>query len=195
MFAAIVLNSGLSVRMGFPKQLLRFDDKHTFIETILEKYQDAGITLLRCVVNKDFPITISDNDLLQKLNVEFVINEHYNLGRSYSALLGLKSIPPDCNCFISNIDNPFIYPGLLKQMMHVLLPETFVVPCFEGKGGHPILLSKEIVNALIKQDNYQLSLKELLKDFKRINLNCEDDSIHVNINTPEEYRKYFYVND
>jgi CTP:molybdopterin cytidylyltransferase MocA len=66
-----------------------------------------------------------------------------------------------------------------------------VVPVFSGKGGHPILLSEKIIDAIIKHKDIQVKLNEFLKDFIKIEVNTNTPSILYNINNPEIYKTIF----
>lgn len=177
--------------MGFPKHLLRFDEHHIFLEAIVEKYNDADIHDITCVINKEIASDKNISSILNNLKLNCVVNNYTERGRTYSILTGLKAIPEDTHCFISNIDNPFIHADLLNEMKAALLPGSFVVPVHHGKGGHPVLLSSQVVQSLLTRNDILMSLKELLRDYKRITVEAKDDSILININTPDEYLRYF----
>ena len=67
----------------------------------------------------------------------------------------------------------------------------FAVPVYGGKGGHPILLSSQLIKPLINDFNPKGHFNQVLKSFQRKDVLVSDPYIAVNINTPEDYRKYF----
>ena len=125
-----------------------------------------------------------------KKKINLVINNKPENGRFPSIKLGLNSLSKNENCFIHNIDNPGIGKNLLNSMTGILKPKSFVVPVFKGKGGHPILLSKEICSFLQKQSAEDLNLKQLLSGFEKTELPTTNENVLLNINTREDYIKF-----
>lgn len=184
--SVIILAAGNSERMGKPKHLLPFSEEDTFIEHIIKVYQKTVISKMIVVVNDSFP---KQQSLLDN-SIQIVVNSNPELGRFHSIRLGLKEVN-NTPVFIQNIDNPFVNAGLLMQMQMGLTETDFAVPVYNGKGGHPILFSSQIIHPLINNFSEESNLNVVLKSFKRKDVIVQDPYIHVNINTREEYRKYF----
>jgi len=182
--AVLILAAGNSLRMGRDKASLPFGKGQTFAEHLILSYSGSGFSPIIMVVNKK-----TDISLPVPVKVHFVLNEHVEWGRSWSVRLGLQNIPPGHACFIQNVDSPFTDPALLKQMQLALKPGFYVVPVFEGKGGHPVLLGGRVVNELRKKDEIP-NLREALEEYTRVEVPSGDIRIHLNINTPAEYRDF-----
>jgi len=184
--AAMILAAGFSERMGKPKHQLRFSLDETFLEHIVKVYKRFVVSDLVVVVNDTAKVKLYE--FLESVRV--VINQNPEYGRFHSIQLGLKEIE-NKNVFIQNIDNPFVNAGLLLELYHAIHDADFVVPVHENRGGHPILLSSEITEKVKTDFNKSINFKDVLKSFIRKNVVVNDPYISVNINTPEDYQKYF----
>ena len=191
-FSTVILAAGNSSRMNFPKPFLPFDDKRSFIEKIIDTYMNAGIRDIILVINEKIEKRLR---LLLSMNYEdhmimLIVNRFPERGRFYSIQQGLKNVK--CRfCFIQNIDNPFITEVLLNDMMKGAADANYVVPGFQNKEGHPVLLSNKIVRNLLLLKGDDHNLRNELKCFSKITVNWPNEYILANINTREEYRKYF----
>jgi CTP:molybdopterin cytidylyltransferase MocA len=81
--------------------------------------------------------------------------------------------------------------GLLMNLQKGIGLADFAVPVYEKKGGHPVLLAPESINSLLTDFNPSSHFNEVLKSFNRQDVFVNDPYICVNINTPQEYQKYF----
>ncbi|NCO55028.1 MAG: hypothetical protein COS14_14355 [Bacteroidetes bacterium CG02_land_8_20_14_3_00_31_25] len=183
---AIILAAGLSQRMKTPKPFLLFNKSQTFIEKIISNYQLFGCKKIVVVTNKELV-----NKFINYSNVKYVINDKLEYERFYSIKLGLQNIGKCDFCFVQNVDNPFIDKDILTYIFSENLHDACIVPCFNNKGGHPILLPKKITDKIknIKQNN--VNFKNILKKFKNYNLGIPKSEILININSPKEYNFYF----
>lgn len=184
----IILAGGKSSRMGSPKPFLGVEGK-TFVEKLIATYQNAGVSLITVVLNRNDirPIYRLVLDRI-KHKAQIVVNENEVEGRLHSIKLGLKSFRKMDFCFIQNIDNPFTSVTLLEGLYRNRKRDEYVVPLYKGKGGHPILLSEKIMKEIQAMENQETSLRAILSSFKRNEYAIDDPSILLNINTPEDYR-------
>ncbi len=182
--AALILSAGNSSRMGREKASLHYGNGLTFAGQLIKIYAEFGCQPLAMVVNEGYSQATADVG-----RVHYILNRYVDRGRSYSIWLGLQSIPPGLPCFIQNIDNPFADQSLLLQMYERLIPEGYVVPEFNGKGGHPVLLGSKVVDHMRKMDDIG-NLRDVLRDFSRTGIPSADDRILWNINTPGDYSAF-----
>ena len=182
--SAVIAAAGLSGRMGKDKAMLPYGNGLCFAENLINFFSVYGCNPVVLVVNESF-------DVAQLKNCDFipVINRNLNLGRSYSIHLGLQSIPKVSLCFIQNADNPFLEKQLLESLMEAVEPDSYAVPIFEGKRGHPVLLGSSVTEHIRKQ-SFSMDFREELKSFSRIEVPYPDKRIHWNINTPEDYKRF-----
>lgn len=184
-FSVIILAAGLSERLGFPKLSLQYDENNTFIEEIINQFLDFGCTEVIVVVNEKGRKYVSEK------SIKLVINEHPEWHRFYSLKLAIESMLQNNPVFVHNVDNPFVNPEVLNELVKHYKQADYLAPEFEGRGGHPFLLSEKIVNDIRTEDRNQVHLKEFLLQYPKLKIAVKDKNILVNINTEEEYIKYF----
>lgn len=184
--SALILAAGLSQRMKSPKPLLQFNKNNTFIEKIISTYQSFGCKNIVIITNKELVSKIKTSK-----NVSIAINDKLEYERFYSVKLGIQHIKNCDFCFIQDADNPFITKDILTYIYSERISDTSIIPCFDDKGGHPILLPKLIFDKInnIKQNN--VNLKDIINKFKTYRLGIPKSEILININTPSEYSFYF----
>jgi len=191
-FATLILAAGFSGRMGIPKLSLRFDEDRSFAEKIIQTYQSAGCRNIVMIVNEQGEnylrrqkVSFTEND------VTVILNMHPERERFYSLQTGLRSVQNGLPVFVQNIDNPFVETELLQQLANIYTPEGYVVPRYNGRGGHPVLLSERIVNDITTSLDWGQNLRNFLQAYPQISCPVDDEKILININSPKEYRKYF----
>ena len=188
-YTSIILASGLSERMGKPKALLPWDKSTTFIEKIINEYTKASCNRIICLVNEKTEPLCRALDI--KSNVKFVINEHPEWGRFYSIRMASQEVKDDGFCFIQNVDNPFVSVDIIEMLYAKRKADSWCSPVYNGRGGHPVLLPKVIINKISQLSDNNHTLLDILKPYQRINVEIDSDTILRNINTPEDYCKYF----
>lgn len=188
--SVIILAAGYSSRMEKPKFALQFDKNHTFLEKIIQIYDDFGCKEIIIVLNKKGRL-IADHKQLKLRNARIVLNENPEWERFYSIKLGIQNLTKKHPVFIHNVDNPFVTSQILKALISQDVSTHYVVPTYNAKGGHPILISNKICEAIISEKNYDLILSDFLKRFKKMKVAMNDKNILVNINTEEVYQNFF----
>ncbi len=200
--SAIILAGGKSERMNFPKPFLLFNEKKNFLQQIIDEYIRFGSNEILLVFNHE----LLDNKWRKysehlPLCVTVVPNHFPDSGRFFSLKLGLSKLNNTSFCFVQDVDNPFVTEALLKLLFKNKNENGYSAPYHtslsaDGKtevksGGHPVLLSKKIIDFIknTKQDN--LNLKEVIQKFDKTPVEVSDKNILVNINTPFEYEKFF----
>ncbi|MFA4852313.1 MAG: NTP transferase domain-containing protein [Bacteroidales bacterium] len=186
----IILSAGLSLRMGQWKALLPYKNGKTFLEKIILEYVHFGTAGIILVVNKMLKNEMIISPLLMD-KVRLIINPKPEKGRWSSLWLGLNALDHKNSCYIQNVDNPFVSTDLLQDLEAKIMKDNYVVPVFKGKGGHPVLLGQEIMKYILSLDEADRDLRELLNKFRRTEVETNDKNILMNINSMEEYRKYF----
>ncbi|HAW50985.1 MAG TPA: hypothetical protein DCX54_01465 [Flavobacteriales bacterium] len=188
----LILAGGLSERMPYPKPWLRFNSEQTFTEKIVDQYYRFGVDELIVVLNEKY----SGSQWTEQLSAinnyaRIVINGQSEKGRSYSLHLGLELIRDCSYAFVQNIDNPFVDVNLLTLLAANSNEKGYTVPVHQGKGGHPILISRKIIHELRQFSYESLNLREFLKNYPKIEVETSKKEILANINTEEDYKAYF----
>lgn len=184
--SAVIPAAGSSGRMGRDKAMLPIASGLTFAGHLVNCFGLFGCKPVVLIVNERF-----DSDKFHAENLMTVVNHHLEKGRSWSVHLGLKQVPEGFPCFIQNVDNPFLEPGLLDLLISSLTPDGYVVPVYQGRGGHPLLLGNEVVN-FFRQQQDGCDFRQELQRFTRIEVPCPDGAILWNINTPGDYKEFIH---
>ena len=191
-FSTIILAAGNSRRVGFHKAFLQWNEQLTFIEKIIKEYQEAETNQVIVVLNKIFLDRYFSGNYNFLKNCIVVTNNYTELGRFYSLYLGCKALEFPDNCFIQNIDNPFVSKELILKMNNVFDSEV-LVPQYKNTSGHPLLLSSKSISEIKKYKNItpNNNIRDFINNFKIQRLHCSDETILRNINTIDEYNKNF----
>jgi CTP:molybdopterin cytidylyltransferase MocA len=189
--SAIILSAGKSERMGVQKFSLKFDSKITFLEKLIGEYHSFGCDEIIVVLNETSAVLYHQLKLSVPGNVKVVINHHPEWERFYSlklAALALNEVKP---VFVSNIDNPFVTAKTLSTILNSSKDVDYTSPSFNGKGGHPFFISEKVIMDLRSEEQDQTHLKEFLYKYSRKFVDIDDERVLLNINTMEEYKRYF----
>ena len=140
MISAIVLGAGLSQRMGALKQLLPYGD-HTVIEQVVS-------VLLACPVD-DVVVVLGHRhaeiaDVLSSWRVRLTVNPRYTEGMLASLQEGWSAASPAADAVMHVLgDQPHLDQRVVRQLIDASRESDagIVVPTFDGRRGHPILLN------------------------------------------------------
>ncbi len=104
---------------------------------------------------------------------------------------GLKSLEPDVQAFfILPADHPLVDPATIKKLLDCRRQEqhSIVYPVFNGKRGHPPLISAKYKDDIVS-GACPGGLKEFLfrHDHEAYNLDVADKAVLLDMDTPEDY--------
>ena len=188
--SAIILAAGRSSRMGEAKFTLSYSENKTFLEEIVHQYHSFGCKQIVVVLNEKGFDYIKNNRINFPENIFLIANKYVERGRFYSIKLGvLRIYSENTPVFIHNTDNPFVNQKVLQKLL-LNNNAGYISPAYQGKGGHPILISKNIVQQILFESKNNIVLSEFLKKFERKRIEVDYENILVNINTPEDYQKW-----
>jgi len=188
----LVLAGGLSERMNYPKPWLQFNGEQTFTEKIIDEYYRFGVDQLVVVLNEKYcGLQWAQHLSLIQNYARVVINGQAEKGRSYSLQRGLELVRDCSYTFIQNVDNPFVDVDLLTLLAQNAHKDGYTVPVYQGKGGHPILISKKIMDELQHANYESLNLREFLSNYPKLEIESTKKEILANINTEEDYKTFF----
>ncbi len=179
----LILAAGLSSRCKDYKLTLELGGK-PIISLCIEAMLDS---CSKIVVVCGYKEEIIKKIALSYYNVVPIYNSDYHKEMIVSIKQGLKLLNAS-KVFLIPGDYPLVkkstYKNLLKQEGNV------IIPTFQGKKGHPILLSQSIIKDIIK-DNAHHNLRDYLakKDQKLVEVN--DAGILVDIDTIEDYYRIY----
>lgn len=185
----IILAAGQSLRMGSPKALLKWNEQFSFIDKLVHEYFKAGVDKIIVVTNPTNKNAIKE--LLTFPSIEYLINKKENSDRMDSIAMALRSINNSNGVFIQDVDRPFITKEIIIDMSKLLETKSYVSPRFNDETGHPVLLSIDIVEIIKNKTVTNTTLRQILNDFTAIYYETASSNVLANINTQEDYLKYF----
>jgi len=184
---AIILAAGASTRMNRQKLLLPFNGK-TIIETVVEN-------VARSVSSNILVVLGSHREQIRKqivnYNVKFCVNENYLDGMLSSVICGFRTLPEEAKAtLIFLADQPQI-PSPVTDLVIETWQKSgkgIVIPTFNGRRGHPVLIETRYKTEIEKLDP-EKGLRVLAEKFKNdvYEVECSIPEILRDIDTPEDY--------
>ena len=183
---AVILNAGKSARMGRPKGSLPYDEKSTFL--------DRAIHLAR-VGDPQRPVVVvvGLDASARRLDVVTAVNPAPDRGMFSSIRVGVEAafeMKPDLEALLLFlVDHPLVAETTVAALFNTYQQRagSSLVPTYDGRMGHPVLLSRAIAIGISKaHDGSRLDHLMPEPDL----LPVDDPGIVRNINTPEEYQKH-----
>jgi molybdenum cofactor cytidylyltransferase len=137
--------------MGAFKPLLPFG-KRTVIESCIENLSAGGVHEILVVLGHRAA------DLRQRLShlpVKFALNPDNESEMSASIARGVEQLSRNITAvFIALVDQPAIAPAVIRSLIaeQQRTGARLVVPVYEGRGGHPVLIAGELRAELLHLD-------------------------------------------
>ena len=138
--AGVVLAAGESRRMGQLKALLPFGSR-TVIEQVLQPLLSADLSDVAVVLGHRAEEIAA---VLKPLPVRRFCNPDYRLGMTSSVQVALRSLDPVPDAYLlALVDQPQIGFPVVQQLLaaHARTRKGLVIPVWQGKRGHPLLLA------------------------------------------------------
>ena len=189
MIHAIILAAGESRRMGKQKMLLPYGGK-TVIEHIVTQVLQCGVGGITVVLGHDAGEIAAK---LTPLPVQRVVNDEYAGGMITSVRHGLETVPPETGAALIVLgDQPDITPAVVDQLIKGFrrAGKGIVVPLFEGRRGHPILVSTNYRDAVMTRYE-DTGLRGLLVDNREdvAEISVDHPGILQDMDTPKDYAR------
>jgi len=154
MISAIVLAAGASRRMGEFKQLLRFQDK-SFVEHCVDNLLASRVDEVIIVTgHRDLEVRRAVGDR----PVRFAHNADYQSGMTSSIKCGVRVLSAGTRaCILALVDQPQIGADLINLLIDIYekAPALIVMPSYEGRNGHPILIDSSLNEEILTMDPEQ----------------------------------------
>ncbi len=190
-FSAVVMAAGESKRMGRNKLLLPFNRDQSFVERCVSVFLDFGCGQVVVVVSSDGASKLVRLKPSWPEHVHTVLNSFPQRARFYSLQLGLGALNNAFPVFIHNVDSPFISTAIVSLLASCAGRADYIRPCCSGKSGHPVLISHQVVNDIVSEENTDTNVRQYLANYSAFAVDTDDCGVLININTPADYRRYF----
>lgn len=191
----IVLAAGASTRMGRPKALLTFPDGATLLERQCALLLEGGCSQVIVVVGAHASEIMKGH---LALPARWAVNQAWERGQFSSLQVGLEA------AMQSDVEGVLVLPvDALTETPAV--PEALItvaghnphldaiVPDLEGRGGHPVYLSRRAASRLLaipaEGESSRLDL-QLAQLGQVLRLPVTDSGIIENVNTIEEWERF-----
>lgn len=189
--AAILLAAGRSRRMGAFKPLLPFGER-TVIESCIENLRAGGVNEIVVVIGHRAGEL---RERLAHLPVNFAVNADHESEMSVSIARGVEQVSGAASAiFVALVDQPAIAPTVIRSLIEEQqrTGAQLIVPVYEGRGGHPVLLARELSAELLHLDS-QRGLRALFDarraEVVRVAVDCP--YIARDMDTWEDYSTLF----
>ena len=202
--AALLLAAGESTRMGELKALLPWHGE-TLFQHQVNALSSAGILLTIVVLGHEAERLQSLLELRPGLRC--VYNPDFRQGKTTSIKAGLRSLCEDKDScprpggdvaiLVLNVDQPRS-AETIRQIITLHFSGSgpagpthlITVPTYQGRGGHPLVLSTSLIPELIEISEDSLGLKTVVRRHVADTYRVEIDrpEILLDLNTPNDYR-------
>lgn len=144
----IIVAAGKTSRKNEPYSLLKIGSI-TAIKRIVLSFQQVEISPI--VVITGYRAEEIEHDLAD-YGVIFLRNQQYENSQMFdSAKIGLDFLQNKCDQVIFNpVNIPMFTPETIKKLMEC--GEKLISPSYQGKSGHPLLVSSELIPKILKYD-------------------------------------------
>jgi molybdenum cofactor cytidylyltransferase len=186
---AIVLAAGLSERMGHFKPLLPLGAERT-VQRVVKTFQTAGIKDVLVVTGHR---AAEVRQVVAPLCVRSVENADYMHGMFTSVLAGIRALPAACRAFfIHPVDIPLVRSQTITRLAMAFesASPAILYPTFDGRRGHPTLISARLAPEILKWPGTN-GLRAFLKgrDADSLDLPVAEEGVLLDLDTPEDYRR------
>ena len=189
MISALLLAAGESRRMGDFKQLLKLGDK-SFVEHCVDNLLASRVGELIVVTGhreSEVQRAIGDRPVL------FAYNPEYKSGMTSSIKRGMRSVSENSRaCILALVDQPLIDPKVINRIIEAYEKANplIVIPTYQGKNGHPILLDITLKEEVLRMDSSQ-GLREVVHAHpgETARVEVSDQRVLEDCDSPEDYER------
>lgn len=192
--AAVVLAAGQSQRMGRSKPLLPWGDGQTVIEAIVRRLLSFRFSEVLVVTGHQGEDV---RRALSHLPVTFADNPAYAEREMISSLqAGLSALPETTSGTLVVLgDQPGLNGRVVGQVLAAYAEGrgTIVAPVYGGERGHPVLFDRRHWPDLLALD--EGAPRDVIRQVPEALalVKVSSDSILMDIDTPEQYRRALYL--
>lgn len=177
----VILAAGYSSRANGFKMEFEIEGK-AMLKRCIESLYDACV---RIIVVSGYKHEKIEELVSEYSKVDVVYNENFHKGMFSSVKKGISNVKSE-RFFLTPGDYPFINKEVCNKLIEC--QEEIVIPSFNKKGGHPILLSSSLIKEILLEDD-ESNLKAFLNKKHRAYVDIEDEGILIDVDMEEDYKK------
>jgi molybdenum cofactor cytidylyltransferase len=192
MISAILLAAGESRRMGGDfKPLLKWGTR-TVIGACIDNLKRSRVDEIIVVLG------FRESEIRSRLagaGVQFAINREYSKGMLSSLKTGLPLVSPRCEgVLVGLVDQPMVGPDVINPLVISFgdYEKRISVPTYQGQHGHPIVISRDLEDEIMKLDEANPDgLKAIIEAHRHEiqEVPVESSAILEDIDSPEDYTR------
>ncbi len=183
----VVLAAGESRRMGRLKALLPFGER-TVIEQVIQPLLQADLARVAVVLGHR---AAEIEAVLHDLPIHFLYNADYRQGMTTSVQVAMRGMTPIPDGYLlALVDQPHLGMTPVAQVLAAFRQtgKGIVIPTWQGKRGHPIVLSSRYRQAVLALGHEQgLNLVTRAHPDDTLEVPLQDDAILRDMDYQEEY--------
>ncbi len=196
MRSALILAAGMSTRFPGNKLLYEVEDplvgRDSIIRVVVRKFLNCDcFDEVAVVVGYEYDKVI---EVLSDLDVKFVYNPSFAKGMSTSVIAGARRVVRYSSLVaIHPADVPFVKTSTISLLVSVASTYSseegaIAIPRYRLRGGHPLVMSGELVRELLNLSEEELGLKGLIsrKRNRVIYVDVDDPGAVLDIDRPED---------
>jgi molybdenum cofactor cytidylyltransferase len=186
-YAAIVLAAGYSSRMKCFKPLLEVGGE-TITDRVISTFLHNGIEV--CLVTGFEQSRLRDG--IKTRDIRIIENLDFHQGMFSSIRAGLREMQQDHKAFfIMPVDIPLVRPFTIKLLLEAAEnnPGKLFYPVFDSKRGHPPLIPREVIPAILDWQG-EGGLKPILASHEgfAVEVKVPDRNILLDIDNLDDYQ-------
>lgn len=186
---AFVLTAGYSSRMGDFKPLLPVGEI-TALERVLNTAKEAGFQEIIAVTGYKREAL---RGILENQGVREAYNENFSKGMFTSIQAGIRTARENQSSayLLMLVDCPVVPVSAIRRMAaeHMVHPDCFLIPCYRGKKGHPILIPSQYGEEILNYhgDGGLKAVMNRYADKVRL-LETGEEGVVLDMDTPAGYQ-------
>ncbi len=190
--AGVVPAAGRSLRMGRPKSLLDAGGGRTFIERVATTLARGGCAPV-VVVLRD--VNAPEGALARRVGARVVANPSPEEGPVASVRCALRALPAGVGGIaVLPVDHPLVEPTTIEELIAAFDADAepdAVVPTYQGRRGHPVLLRSTLFAEIMEDDLAEGLRTVLRRDPARVReLAVDDPGVLADLDTPDALRRH-----
>ena len=174
MIIALILAAGESLRFKQNKLLTEVQPQKKVINYLIEYSHGSNLDNIVFVLGYSPELLINELNNFKSTKIEYIINSEYKKGGMTSSIkTGLNFILTNHTqidaVLITPADIPFITTKIWNEIIDAFYVNNqqfkIIIPTYEGKKGHPILLSRELFPSIQNISENSQGLKAIISKY------------------------------
>lgn len=183
--ACIILAAGESSRLGFPKQLVRYNGE-SLIQNICRKVKSLDLYRTICITGA---YNVEVRESITNYDLELIHNNYYQNGMSESIMKGIRALLLDADVdatLIALCDQPLIPIDHFKLLIRTYISQSsqIVTSEYHDTYGVPAVFDKSCFKSLLTLDQGG-GAKRIIREYMDNTSFVRCDKAAFDIDTPE----------